>query len=90
MSWNTTDTSLPPFTEGVVPLTEEEILFVQREIEVCRQEFVPDRFHPEPTKDILISMFNDKYYSQGMLLNGDTYDMCMAYQPQTVEEGSAV
>jgi hypothetical protein len=83
MPFNTEDQKQPPFINGVMDLTEEEIFIVKERLEEVAEGFVPDDFTPEINTFYLTATYNQKFPEE--TINGDTCVMCMSYEPPVEE-----
>lgn len=80
--------AVPPQVNGVMDLTEEEILSIQAELVVIQEAFEPDDYVVYCDTQYLVSHYNDAH--QDLLINGDTAEYCLQYvKEETVEEDPA-
>jgi hypothetical protein len=84
MPFNTTDYKQPPYTNGVMDLTEKEILLVKGRLQEIADEFVPDMYNEQINTFYLTATYNRENPKE--CINGDTCEMVLAYQGETGEE----
>jgi hypothetical protein len=82
MPFNADNAKLPPYTNGVMELTEAEILLVKERLDGVAEDFVPDDYYPEIDTSYLTVEYNKIYTKER--INGDTCEMVLSYQPQEV------
>jgi hypothetical protein len=78
MPFNTTDNTQPPFTNGVMELTEEEITLVKGRLVEIKEEFVPDYYNDVISTFYLTATYNKEYTTER--INGDTCEMVMSHE----------
>jgi hypothetical protein len=83
MPFNTDDNKKPPFTNGVMDLTEEEILTVKERLQEVADNFVPDDYYEAVDISYLTVEYNRIYTEER--INGDTCEMCITYIPKQEE-----
>ena len=79
MAFNTTDYTQPPFVNGLMDLTVEEILYVQAELKEVAESLGLDYY----TYDVLLGYCTGERWQAGEWINGDTAEYCFYYvQPE--------
>ena len=81
MPFNSTDFTQPPFANGLMNLTEEEILYVQSELKEIAASLGVDYY----IYDVLLGYNSGERWTAGEWINGDTAEYCFYYTP-AVEE----
>lgn len=72
--------AVPPQVNGIMDLTEDEILQIQGELIEIQNAFEPDDYVPYCDTLYLVSHYNDAH--PDMLINGDTAEYCLSYVKQ--------
>jgi N12 class adenine-specific DNA methylase len=73
-----------PHTNGVMELTEEEILIIRERLEAIKEAFVPDFYTEYPDTFYLVSTYNKTYPDE--VINGDTCSYVMSYRTEEEQE----
>jgi len=78
--------AVPPQVNGIMDLTEEEVLSIQAELIAIQDAFEPDDYVVYCDMQYLVSHYNDAHPE--LLINGDTAEYCLQYvkEEQPVEE----
>ncbi|MGP0689833.1 hypothetical protein ACW5UC_25125 [Priestia aryabhattai] len=69
--------NVPPHVNGIMDLTEEEILIIKEDLIEIQDAFVPDDYVSYCDTQYLVSHYNDAH--PDMLINGDTANYCLQY-----------
>ena len=69
--------AVPPQVNGIMDLTEEEVLSVQAELIAIQEAFEPDDYVAYCDTQYLVSHYNDAH--PDLLINGDTAEYCLSY-----------
>lgn len=78
----------PPNENGIMELTEEEIISIKAKLQAIIDSFIPDDYQATITTQWLVAKYNEQ--NKGSEINGDTAEYILAYQPimeQPIEEG---
>lgn len=78
MAFNSTDYLKPPFTSGLMDLTEEEILYVQSELKKIAADLGVEFF----TYDMLLAYCTPKRWQEGKWVNEETANYCFYYSTE--------
>jgi hypothetical protein len=78
MPFNATDSTQPPFTQGIMTLTHDECVMVKEKCQVIIDNFVPDIYNPTPSEHDIVSTYNIECNFEEAI-NGDTYSVLTGY-----------
>jgi hypothetical protein len=86
MPFNKDDYTQPPFTNGIMTLTNDECVKVKNKCQEIKDAYEPTQGNPEPTTIYVVSSYNESNsYQEG--INGDTYDVVERYNPEVNTQG---
>lgn len=81
MPFNANDYEQPPYQNGVMELTNDEVLEVKAACQKIYEEFVPSSEFPVCDEHIVVSRYNiSTNYEKAV--NGDTYAPISVYNPE--------
>ncbi len=89
MPFNTeNDYTKPPYTNGIMTLTNDECLYVIEKCEEVAAAYKPEEpwEGPKPDKIYIISNYN-RIDNWQKAINGDTYDCLQGYDPTVNTQG---
>jgi hypothetical protein len=86
MPFNATDSTQPPFTQGIMTLTHDECVMVKEKCQVIIENFVPDIYNPAPSEHDVVSTYNIECNFEEAI-NGDTYSVLTAYDTEYNTQG---
>lgn len=85
MPFNANDYNSPPWVAGVMTLTHEEVLEVKTACQEIIEAFVADQNTTSPDTQYVVSNYNKRDWNKA--INGDTYNVVMAYDPEYNTQG---
>jgi hypothetical protein len=86
MAFNANDYEQPPYQNGVMTLTHDEVVEVQDACKKIYEEFVPSSEFPVCDEHILVSRYNISTNFE-KAVNGDTYTPISVYNPEYNTQG---
>jgi hypothetical protein len=86
MSFNADDYTQPPFTNGIMTLTNDECVKVKDKCQEIKEAYKATSYDPEPSTQYVVSSYNESNnYKEG--INGDTYHVIEKYNPEVNTQG---
>jgi hypothetical protein len=86
MTFNPNDYTKPPFTNGVMTLSNDECVKVKTKCQEIKDAYEYDPNYPAPSPLYVISNYNESNnYQEG--INGDTYEVIERYDPELNTQG---
>jgi hypothetical protein len=86
MPFNSDNYTQPPFTNGIMTLTNDECVKVKNKCQEIKDAYVYDSNYPSPTMLYVVSTYNESNNYQEAI-NGDTYEVLERYNPEVNTQG---
>jgi len=88
MPFNADDYTQPPFTNGIMTLTNDECVKVKDKCQEIKDAYKSSPANPDPSMMYVVSAYNESNnFKEG--INGDTYNTLEKYNPEVNTQGIA-